>query len=95
MATENFTLARARASSSDPARDGVAFTGATADQTISPPSRGVYIASDGDLKVDMLGYDGATGATLTFVGVKGGTILPIVIIKIYDTGTTVSGVALY
>lgn len=94
MSSENFVLSRAPTRASDPAKDGVVFTGATADQAISPPSRGVYVQSDGDLKVDMLGYDGGPGATLSFVGVKQGTILPICITKIYDTGTTCAGVVL-
>ncbi len=80
---------------SDPSPDGLAFTGA-ADVTLPMHSRGIYIAADGDLKIDFVGIDGATGATgITFVGVKGGTVLPIRISKIYDTGTTTSGVILY
>ncbi len=81
---------------SDPAVDGIAFAG-TADVdlavTYGTHSRGIYIAADGDLAVDMLGM-GAAGRTLTFVGLKQGTILPICVTKIYDAGTTASGIAL-
>jgi hypothetical protein len=80
----------------DPAVDGDAFTG-TADVTLTTVSRGIYIASDGNLTVDFYGgIDGRTVSTnITFVGVKQGTILPIAVTKVYDTGTTVSGVILY
>jgi hypothetical protein len=94
--TQNPRLSGARLSASDPAVDGLAFTG-TADVTLEVVSRGVYIAADGNLAVDMYGgIDGITPASnIVFVGVKGGTILPIAITKIYDTGTTVSGVVLF
>lgn len=95
MATAaNPTLERARSSASDPAKDAVEFTG-TADVTLTTHSRGIYIASAGTLKVDMIGYsEGAVGATVTFSGLTAGSVLPICVSKIYDTGTTVSGVIL-
>lgn len=94
MPVTNPTTERSPATGSDPAKNAIAFTGA-ADVTLTTNSRGVYIASDGDLKVDMIGGPDQTPATgITFVGVKGGTILPICISKIYDVGTTVSGVVL-
>jgi hypothetical protein len=90
----NPTLEASKPLASDPAKNAIAFTG-SADVTDFTYSRGVYIASDGDLKVDMVGgLDGAGATGITFVGVKGGTILPICIKKIYDTGTTVSGLIL-
>lgn len=58
-------------------------------------SRAVYIGGAGTLKVDMAGIDGQAGATVIFAGCLAGTILPIVITKIYDTDTTASGVVLY
>ncbi len=85
---------------SDPSPDGLAFTG-TADVDLAVTygtfSRGIYIAGNGDIKVDFLGMPGgAAGATaITFVGVVAGTILPICVTKIYDAGTTVSGVVLF
>lgn len=93
MSAENPRAERAPPRASDPATNGLAFTGA-ADVTLTTYSRGVYIASDGDLKVDFVGGLEGAGAAITFVGVKGGTILPIRISKIYDVGTTVSGVVL-
>ncbi len=96
MPATNETLDRAKAQASDPAKNGIAFTGA-ADVTLSSYSRGIYIATDGDLTVDFIG-DGKVGTTpatnITFANVKAGTILPICVSKIYDTGTTVSGVVL-
>lgn len=93
----NDTLDRAPTRASDPSRNGVAFTG-TSDVTLSTYSRAIYIASDGDLKVDFIG-DGkeqeTVGTGITFVGLKQGTILPICVSKIYDSDTTVSGVILF
>lgn len=92
---QNPIAVEARADITAPSPDGLAFTG-TADVTLPMHSRGVYIGADGDLKVDFVGIDGAAGATaVTFALVKAGTILPIRITKIYDTGTTASGVVLY
>jgi hypothetical protein len=93
MGAANPKLEASPQRASDPATNAVEFTG-TADVTLSTYSRGVYVASDGDLKVDMIGGATGTGATVTFVGVKGGSVLPICIKKIYDVGTTVSGVVL-
>ncbi len=94
MGAANPTIERSRARASDPANNGVAFTG-TADVTLTTHSRAVYIASDGNLTVDFVGDGFVAGATnVTFENVKAGTILPIRISKVYDTGTTVSGVVL-
>lgn len=94
-APQNPLAVEARADITAPSPDGVAFAG-TADVTPTYHSRGVYIGADGDLKVDFVGMDGATGATaITFASVKAGTILPIRISKVYDAGTTCSGVILF
>lgn len=84
----------ARPQVSDPSPDALEFDGES-DVTLPVHSRGVFICADGNLKVDMVGFPGVTGATVTFTGVKQGTILPIRISKIYDSGTTCSGVVLY
>lgn len=74
-----------------PAVGAVAVSG-TADQTFTGRiPRGIYIATAGDLKVDMA--DGTT--TVTFVGLLAGVIYPIAFKKVYDTGTTIVGIALY
>lgn len=94
MTVTNDTLERSRAQASDPAKNGIAFDG-TADVTLPTHARAVYIAADGNLTVDFIGDAKSAGATnITFTGVKGGTILPICISKIYDVGTTTSGVVL-
>lgn len=94
MGAANPKLESSRPSASDPATNGIAFTG-TADVTLTTYSRGVYIASDGSLTVDFIGGPEGAGATnVTFAGLKAGTVLPICISKIYDTGTDVSGVVL-
>ena len=75
----------------DPAVGGVAVSG-TADQTFTDRiPRGIYIATAGDLKVDMA--DGTT--TVTFVGLLAGSVYPFAFKKVYDTGTTIVGIALY
>ena len=71
------------------------FTG-TADVVLTMHSRAIYIGTAGTLKVDMAGVDGQPGATgVIFAGCLAGTILPLVITKIYDTDTTASGVVLF
>lgn len=65
-----------------PARDGAALSGNdTADLTYMP--RALYIGIGGDLRVEMAG-----GQVLTFANVPGGTILPLRISKLLQTGTT-------
>lgn len=43
----------------------------------------LYIASDGNVKVETVG-----GSVVTYVGLKGGTFLPIQVYKVFATGTT-------
>ena len=75
----------------DPAIGGVAVPG-TADQTFTGRiPRGIYVATAGDLKVDMA--DGTT--TVPFVGLLAGVAYPFAFKKVYDTGTTIVGIALY
>ncbi len=77
----------------DPAVDGVAFTG-SADVTLSVNARSVYIATDGNLEITMVGGFHGAGSRITFTGLKGGQIYPFAFSKIWDAGTTTSGVAL-
>jgi hypothetical protein len=65
----------------------------TSDATIYvQPTRALYIGAAGNLTVDMA--DG--GSSVLFVGVQGGTLLPIQVTRIYATGTTATSiVALY
>jgi hypothetical protein len=65
----------------------------TSDSTIyGQPTRALYIGAAGNLTVDMA--DG--GSSVLFVGVQGGTLLPIQVTRIYATGTTATSiVALY
>jgi hypothetical protein len=65
----------------------------TSDSTIyQQPTRALYIGAAGNLTVDMA--DG--GSSVLFVGVQGGTLLPIQVTRIYATGTTATSiVALY
>lgn len=61
------------------------------NSTDIPPTRGLYVGGAGNVAVDM-----AYGTPMTFVGVQGGTILPIQVTRIYATNTTATSiVALY
>lgn len=82
-----------RSQESDPAENGVEFDGAS-DVTLSTYSRGVYISTAGTLTVDFTGGLSGTGATEVEFTVVAGSILPIKIKKIYNTGTTCTGVVL-
>jgi len=64
----------------------------TSDATIYvQPTRGVYVGTTGNLKVDMV-----SGGTVTFVSVPGGSLLPVQVERIYATGTTATNIiALY
>lgn len=90
----NPKLDSARPLASDPAVDGVSFDG-TSDVILATYSRGIYIDTAGNLTVDMIGMNGAVGATLTFSNLLAGVVYPFAVSKIYDAGTTASGVALY
>jgi len=51
----------------------------------------LYVGSTGDVKVDML-----NGGTVTFVNVPDGTFLPILVTRVYATGTDATNIiALY
>jgi hypothetical protein len=59
--------------------------------TYTEPTRGVYIGTTGNLKVDMV-----SGGTVTFVSVPAGSLLPVQVERIYATGTTATNIiALY
>lgn len=54
------------------------------DTDFSAPSRGIYVSGTGDVSVQMLGND----ATVVFVAVPAGAILPIRCTKVNVAGTT-------
>jgi hypothetical protein len=94
MSAANFVLERAPTRANDPYRDGVAFAG-TSDVTLATYSRAIYICANGDLKVDLIGYGDSAGATLTLTSLTAGMLIPMCVSKIYDTGTTCSGIAFF
>jgi hypothetical protein len=57
------------------------------DVTVLTTSRALYVGVTGDVAVTMLG-----GANATFVGVVGGTVLPIRVTKVLATGTTATSI---
>jgi len=46
----------------------------------------LYIPADGNLKVKTV-----SGSEVTYTGVKGGTFLPVHVVRVFSTGTTVTG----
>jgi hypothetical protein len=71
------------------AYDAVAIT--PSNTTVLRPTRGIYVGTGGNIAVQM-----ALGNTVTLVGVLGGSILPIQVVKVFSTNTTASNmVALY
>lgn len=53
------------------------------DTNTIPPTRGVYVGGAGNLKVTT-----AAGEDVTLSGVLAGTVLPISVIRLWNTGTT-------
>ena len=68
----------------NPARSALAVDVSAADQALDPDSRGIYVGGAGDLKVDMA--DSTTA--VTFSAVLAGSILPIQVSNVYNSGTT-------
>lgn len=56
------------------------------DQAILRITRSIYVGQTGDVAVEM-----ADGMTVTFAAVPAGTVLPVRIHKLLQTGTTASG----
>lgn len=60
----------------------------------SVATRGLYVGSGGDISVEMAGDNlrggGMADATVVFVAVQSGTILPISVTRVNSTGTTAS-----
>ena len=68
-----------------PARSARAIT--PSDTTIFDPTRGLYIGTTGDLRVQM-----NDGTTVTLTSVAGGGIHPFSVVKVYATSTTATGI---
>lgn len=75
-----------------PAWDGRSVTPSDSANLPVVNSRALYIGGTGDVKVSFV----SGGGTVTFVAVPVGTILPIQVSKVFNTGTTATQiVALY
>ena len=46
----------------------------------------LYLPADGNIKVKTV-----SGSEITYTGVKGGTFLPVQVVRVFSTGTTVTG----
>ena len=69
----------------DPANDGEVIDISAADHSCTQMTRAIYVGTSGAVKVDMRG-----GTALTFTNVQDGTVLPVRVSKVYQTGTTAS-----
>lgn len=71
----------------DPAvkAEAVTLSGVTA---VSPPSRSLWVGSEGDIEVKFVG----DSASVVLVGVGAGTILPIAVKEIIQSGTTADNI---
>lgn len=73
-----------------PAHSAAAVT--TSDSAVIPVTRALYIGTAGNITVTMA----VDGTSVLFVGVQGGTLLPLQVTRVYATGTTATNiVALY
>lgn len=62
------------------------------DVALTQPTRGLYVGGSGDVKVDMAGATGASdGIGITFPTMAGGVIHALEVIKVYQAGTTATG----
>lgn len=62
------------------------------DSTVLKPTRGLYIGTAGDVKVDMA----ERGTAVIFAGVQAGTLLPVQVTKVYSADTDATDIlALY
>ena len=52
------------------------------DEDLAYTTRGIYVGTSGDLKVDLAG-----SGTVTFVDIAAGLIHPLRVTRVYDTGT--------
>ncbi len=87
MATDKFSRHEARLES--PAGNAETIDPGI-EENLSQTSRGLYIGTDGDLHCIMEG-----GQEVTFIGVFGGTILPVRIVKIFSDSTASGLLNLY
>lgn len=61
----------------------IAISITKADADLATPIRALYVGTTGDVKVTAAG-----GGAVTFVGVPAGVILPVMISRVWSTGTT-------
>ncbi len=57
------------------------------EQVFSNTTRALYVGATGDVAVEM-----ASGQTVTFEGVQGGSLLPLRVARVLGTGTTATGI---
>lgn len=75
----------------DPAIGGEAIDVSSSDQELTWISRAIWVGGDGAIRVLM-----KDGTTLTFSGIVAGTVMPLAVSTVYQTGTTASNlVAMY
>ena len=57
------------------------------DSTTFAETKAIYVGGLGDLRVEM-----STGEDVTFAGVQAGSVLPIVVTKVFATNTSATSI---
>lgn len=73
--------------------DGFAITPSNTS-VFTQPTRAVYVGSEGDLTVQMIGYNGSN-TVLTFSNVPAGAVLPIRVQRVYENSTASALVGIF
>lgn len=89
MSTNPPSIDKKRFALESPGQNAVAVTpNDSAD--LSYTARALYVGGAGNVKVDMLGTEG--DATVTFSGIVAGSIIPVVVTRVYSTDTTATSI---
>lgn len=75
----------------DPGPYDGAFAVTTSDVTVLTGVRGLYVGGSGNVTVEMLNPE-SLSATVTFSAVPAGTVLPIAVERVLQTGTTATNI---
>lgn len=70
-----------------PAQRAETVDASSGDDTLTRVSRGLYVGTSGDVAVTMYG-----GGNVTFANVPAGTILPVRVTVVLNSGTTASDI---
>lgn len=75
---------------SSPVTGGEAVDIGSGDHTATETGRALWVGTTGNVKVDT-----SDGDTITINNVQDGTVLPVRVTKVYQTGTTASNMVIF